>query len=234
VRSTVQNHGPSWPLDALLETTGTPSAGASVSPVSDTAEVDALLLNTPRVVDQEFTISCTAPGEQEVVFDVEISPANAADTDPNPANNTGQVTATVECVVPIVINIHPGNKHNKVNLNSNGVIHAAALTTEAGEYGLPIAFDATLIVPESVRFGDADAVWAETGGAAFFNGLFHIQDWHELDDKTKDGDLDMRLHFKIPETGIVSGATEACMKGEYVDGGMTFKFFGCDFVETKK
>ena len=233
VRSTVRNLGPSWPIDAELETTGTPSAGGSVVPGSDTVAVGALALNTPRVVDQVFTISCTGPGQQEVVFDVEISPAHAADTDPNPANDTGQVTASVTCVVPIVINIHPGNQFNRVNVNSNAVILVAALTTEAGEYGLPVAFDATLIVPESVRFGDADAVWAGTGGAPNFNGLVNINDWHERDDKTKDGDLDMRLHFKTPATGIVSGATEACMSGEYVDGGMTFQFFGCDMVNTK-
>ncbi len=165
VRSTVRNLGPSWPIDADLDTTGTPSAGAAVVPGSDTAAVNALNLNTPRVVDQAFTISCTAPGEQEVVFDVTISPANAADTDPNPANDTGQATATVTCVVPIAINIRPGNQFNQVNLNSNAVIEVAALTTEAGEYGLPVAFDATLIVPSSVRFGDADAVWAGPDGA---------------------------------------------------------------------
>ena len=193
VRSTVRNLGPSSPIDAELETTGTPSAGATVVPASDTAAVDALVLNTPRVVDQAFTVSCTAPGDQEVVFDVEISPANAADTDPNAANNTGQATAEVECVVPIAINIRPGNKFNQVNLNGNGVIEVAALTTAAGEYGLPVAFDATKIVPGSVRFGDADEVWAETGGAAVFNGLVNVHDWHELDDKKKDGDLDMRM-----------------------------------------
>jgi hypothetical protein len=167
------------------------------------------------------------------VFDVEISPANAADTDPDGSNNTGQATADVECVTPIAINIRPGNKFNQVNLNSNGVIEVAALTTAPGEYDLPIAFDATKIVPGSVRFGDADDVWDETGGAPVFNGLVNVHDWHELDDKTKDGDLDMRMAFKTPQTGIQSGATEACMKGEYVDGGMTFTFFGCDAVDVK-
>lgn len=141
--------------------------------------------------------------------------------------------ASVECVVPIAINVRPGNQFTGLNLNGNAVVPVAALTTEAGEYGLPTALDATLIVPDSVRFGEPNTVLNETGGAAYHNGIFHILDSFELDDQTKDGDDDERLHFRTSETALAGSDTEACMKGQYLDGGDLFKFFGCDFVETK-
>jgi uncharacterized repeat protein (TIGR01451 family) len=230
VRSVVRNNGPSTPIDAVVDTDGTPSAGAAVDPASRSTTVAALATVMDREVIHEFSIQCTAPGTQQVVFDVEIRPQDPQDTDPDPSNNTGQVTVEVECILPIVINIRPGNQFNQINLGSNQVVPVAALTTAAGEYGLPLAFDATLIVPGSVRFGAANVVWGGSGGAPFHNGIYHIQDSFELDDRTKDGDLDMWGNFRIPDTGIQAGDTEACMSGQYVSGGMTFSFFGCDFI----
>jgi len=55
----------------------------------------------------------------------------------------------------------------------------------------------------------------------------------ELDEKTKDGDLDIKLHFEIPGSGIEASTTEACVAGVYTDGDGTMRqFFGCDFVST--
>lgn len=232
VRSVVRNLGPSWPIDAELEATPTPSAGASADPTQEMTPVPALPLAAPRTVEQAFTIRCDEPGPQQVVFDVEIRPADPADTDPNPVNDVGQATAEMECVVPIAINVRPGNAHNQVNPGSQAVIPVAALTTAVGEYGLPAAFDATAIVPDSVRFGEPASVWAGTGGATIHNGLSHIRDSFEPDDKTKDGDPDMVLSFRTSQTGIVPGATEACMKGQFTQGGQVFSFFGCDAVRT--
>lgn len=231
VRSTVANGGPSTPMNADLEAFASPSAGASATPASDVVAVSALAVGNPQVWDQLFTVSCDQPGVQSVVFDTTITPANAADTDPNPANDTGQASFELECIVPIAINVRPGNQFNRVNLDGNGVIPVAALTTEAGEYGLPIAFDATLIEPDTVRFGESAAVYDQTGGAPAHNGLFHVLDTHELDDKTKDGDDDMRFGFRTSDTGLDSADTEACMRGEYLDGGVLYSFFGCDVVD---
>jgi uncharacterized repeat protein (TIGR01451 family) len=230
VRTTVRNHGPSTPMNADVETEGVPSAGASLDPASRSTTVLALTTTTDRTVNHEFTIECTAAGLQEVVFNVELSPQHPLDTDPDPSNNTGQVTVEVECILPIAINIRPGNQFNRVVVGSNQAIPVAALTTEAGEYGLPVAFDAATIVPSSVRFGAADELLV--GGAPPLNGLYYLQDSFELDDRTRDGDLDMWFHFVTPLTGIASGDVEACMRGQYVSGGNTFSFFGCDFVAT--
>jgi uncharacterized repeat protein (TIGR01451 family) len=232
VASLVRNLGPSSPMDAELATTATSSAGASATPASLDTPVTALTVATDQLVDQAFTIRCEAPGQQEVVFDVAIAPANAIDTDPNPANDTGQVTATLECVTPIAINIRPGNAFNRVNVGSQQVVPVAALTTEAGEYGLPLAFDATTIVPDTARFGASTEVWTGTGGAPLHNGVFHVRDSFELDDRTKDRDLDLVLHHRSSEAGILKGDVEACLRGQYEEGGQLFTFFGCDAVTT--
>jgi serine protease len=232
VGSVVRNLGPSSPMDADLAATATPSAGASATPASLDTPVPALTVGTDQLVEQAFTIRCEAPGQQEVVFDVAIAPANAADTDPNPANDTGQVTATLECVTPIAINIRPGNAFNRINVGSEQVVPVAALTTEAGEYGLPLAFDATTIVPDTARFGASTEVWTGTGGAPLHNGVFHVRDSFELDDRTKDQDLDLVLHHRTSETGILAGDLEACLRGQYEEGGQLFTFFGCDAVTT--
>lgn len=232
VQSEVANNGPSSPMNAELTATATPSAGMAVAPAVDVAPVPALAIGAPQVIDQEFTVACTAPGTQSVTFDTEIAPASPLDTDPDPSNDTGQASFTIDCIVPIAINVRPANRFNRITVDSNGRVPVAALTTEAGEYGLPVAFDATLIVPSTVHFGDPTAVYDQTGGAAA-SGPTHIHDWFELDDRTKDGDDDMRLGFVSSETGLTAGDTEACMRGQYLDGGVLYSFFGCDTVEAR-
>jgi hypothetical protein len=230
--SLVRNVGPSSPMDAGLAATATPSAGASATPASLDTPVTALTVGTDQLIEQAFTIRCETPGQQEVVFDVTIAPANAADTDPDPANDTGQLTATLECVTPIAINIRPGNAFNRINIGSTLTTPVAALTTAAGEYDLPLAFDATTILPGSVRFGRVGEVWGDTGGVGIHNGIFHVRDSFEFDDRTKDGDLDMVLHFRSSATGLAAGDDQACMKGKYESGGQLLTFFGCDAVTT--
>ena len=177
-----------------------------------------------------FRVSCQAPGEHIVTFVNEIQPANAADLDPDPSNNTATVEVTIECVIPVAINIKPGSFPNSINPRNQGVIPIAVLTTLAGEYDLPLDFDATMIDPLSVRFGLRDEVWGENGGAFEAHERGHIEDSYELDEATRDGDEDMVLHFETQETGIGVDTTEACAKGEWSDGGHTYKFFGCDSV----
>ena len=107
----------------------------------------------------------------------------------------------------------------------------AVLTTTAGEYGLPLDFDATTIIPATARFGPAAVVWAETGGASPRHDRGHLEDAFEMDEVTKDGDLDMVMQFPMQDTGFSGAETEGCVKGSFEDpGGGIFKFFGCDVV----
>jgi hypothetical protein len=82
-----------------------------------------------------------------------------------------------------------------------------------------------------VRFGPAEVVFNGLGGASERHNRGHIQDSRELDEVTKDGDLDMVLHFRAPETGLEVDDTEACVYGTWTDGGGdVHAFFGCDAI----
>lgn len=134
----------------------------------------------------------------------------------------------MECIVPVAINIKPGSFKNPINLKSKGVIPVAVLTTAVGEYGLPLAFDATTILPLTVRFGPEPVVIAG-GGAREAHGRGHIEDAIERSDEvTKDGDFDMVLHFRTQESELTGTETKACVRGEF--GPMHFIFHGCDLV----
>jgi hypothetical protein len=228
IRTTFTNLGPSAPIDALLTQTASASAGATIAPSSSTSTETALALTAPRSRDTAFTVSCTQPGAHTFTVLAEIIPANAADVDPNTANNSRLFSFTVDCVVPVAINIHPHRFPNPINLGSLGNTPVAVLTTAAGEYGLPLSFDAASIDPTSVHFGQRSLVFTETGGAPALNG--HLDDSWEKDERTRDRDLDMVLQFPTDQTGLTAADTEACVKGSFTSGGQTFTFFGCDQV----
>ncbi|MDT8307024.1 MAG: S8 family serine peptidase [Anaerolineae bacterium] len=231
LRKVFTNNGPSAPMDVEVTQTATAPPDATVTPTMAVSTEAALALNELRELFEVFTINCGAASHHTFIFENEIQPLDPADTDPDQSNNTATVELDIECVVPVALNIKPGSFPNSINPDSRDVIPLAILTTTAGEYGLPLAFDATTIDPLSVRFGPPDEVWNETGGAFEAHNRGHIEDSRELDESTRDGDLDMVLHFHVRETGIGPGDTEACVKGQWVDGnGDPHTFFGCDSV----
>ena len=229
LRKEITNLGPSAPVNTRLTVTATPPADSTVTPPNAVVDEPALLLNEVRVVEEAFTIRCGQASNHSFSFQNSIAALQA--TDPNPANNQKQTTVSVTCVVPVALNIKPGSFPNSINPGSKGVIPLALLTTAAGQYGTPIGFDATKIDPLSVRFGPRSVV--EAGGGAFeAHARGHIDDSYEPDDQTRDGDLDMVLHFRTQDTGILPGDTEACVKGSYADATGTHAFFGCDSIRT--
>jgi len=228
---TVGNSGPSTPIDVDVNLTSAPTAGVGVAPPAANQVIPALAVGSPAEVMETLTLTCTGPGPQHVTFTNTVAPIGG--TDPDLSNNVAETTVEVECVIPVAINIHPGSFPNSVNLKSKqGVIPVAILTTEAGEYGLPVAVDATMIDPLSVHFGPADLLFNvdPPGGATEFHGRGHIEDSFELDETTQDGDMDMVLHFQRPDTGLDFDDIQACVKGTIEIGGMTFVFFGCDSI----
>ena len=130
-----------------------------------------------------------------------IAPLRPGDSDPNLANNTANTGFSLICVVPVKINIKPGSNPNSINPNQGGQsIAVAILSTAAGEYGLPLAFDATTVDPLSVRFGPA-ALVNGGGGGTEIHGRGHLEDSRELDERTRDGDIDLVLHFDDDPSG---------------------------------
>jgi hypothetical protein len=190
--------------------------------------LQALAVDEERTLQEEFGIECLGPGALDLSFINEIEAVDPHLLDPDPDNNTLAVERTVECRVPVQPNIRPGNAHNQVNPGSHQSVPVAILTIEAGEYGLPLAFDATAIDPATVRFGTLHALGSGGGGLATQS---FIRDSFEMDDQTKDGDADMVLHFPMPGTGADSGTEALCVAGQFLgEGGVWYGFLGCDVV----
>jgi uncharacterized repeat protein (TIGR01451 family) len=235
LHDTVSNGGPSTPIDATVVTTITPDTGATSTPASSTRTVSALAAGAPRSTTTTFTVSCQRPGMHTYRFTETISPAHSGDVDPQPANNARQVQFTLDCVVPVAINIRPGVNPNWVNIPLD-VVPVAVLTTRAGEYGLPLAFDATAIQPQTVHFGPSRVVYPDVGGSPPVAGQGTIVDSPERGpgpvEPVVDLDLDMMFLFTASTSGLTQSDTEACVKGSYVDRatGQTYRFIGCDAV----
>lgn len=232
----ISNAGPSSPIDTVVTATATAGAGVTVVPATSSSAQNALAVGAPRTVEFTASVSCSTPGVKTVEFEAEIALRNApVDVDPDLTDNTRTVSAQIDCVVPIAINVRPKGFPNTINLNTDATL--AALTTEAGEYGLPLAFDATSIDPLSVLWGLRSGLFnvATPTGAPEVHEQGHPSDSWELDERTRDGDLDLVLHFKPASSGLDIGDTEACLKGKYdaPDGGR-YTFLGCDSVRVKK
>lgn len=228
LRKVITNNGPSAPMDVRVVRGAAASPNATVSPTSTSHVEAALAYQEQRTVDEQFTITCTGGGTATFTFVNVIAPDRPDDSDPDLSDNQAQTSFTVECIVPVAINIKPGSAENPINLKSNGVIPVAVLTTQAGEYGLPLAFDATTIHPLTARFGPKAVVTAG-GGAHEAHGRGHIEDAIERsDERTKDGDLDMVLHFRTQESQLTPSTTEACVRGRF--GPSNFVFQGCDSI----
>jgi uncharacterized repeat protein (TIGR01451 family) len=228
---TAENGGPSSPVDAVITTTPSADPGISVSPATATSEQVTLAVGSPRTVTSTVVLECRSPGLRTVAVQAGVRLTNAADTDPDVTNNQRSVSFTVDCVVPIAINVRPNGSPNSINLNTDATL--AALTTRAGEYGLPLDVDATTIDVSSVRWGLRSNLLntATPTGAAESHGKGHPERSYELDETTVDGDLDLVLHFKPSESGLTAASTEGCLKGRLrgADGG-SYTFLGCDSV----
>jgi uncharacterized repeat protein (TIGR01451 family) len=226
----ITNRGPSAPVDVGVSRTAAAPPGSTVTPAASSETASTVAKDQLRVIDETFTITCGVPGSQTFTFANAIQLASPADFDPDATNNNSIVTLTVQCVVPVAINIKPGGFPNA--LNFNGLAPTAVLTTRAGEYGLPLAFDATTIDAASVLFGPLSLVFSGTGGSTPVHAAGHIEDSYELDEKTRDRDLDMVLQFPVGNSGLTLVSTQACVKGRFTgSGGGTYEFFGCDSVK---
>jgi uncharacterized repeat protein (TIGR01451 family) len=224
---TVANGGPSSPVDTLLTTSASGDPGITVGGTGTTPQ--SALTATPRVVVVEVSLACTSPGSKSVTLTASIQLKNAEDTDSDPTNNVRVARFTVDCVVPIAVNVRPGDYPNSINLNTDATL--AALTTTAGEYNLPLPFDATKIDARTVRWGLRGNLFntASPTGAKEIHNTVHLVRSYELDEHTKDADLAGVMHFKPSESGLTPQTNEACVKGRYTaPGGNTYTFLGCD------
>ncbi|MEZ4569576.1 MAG: hypothetical protein R2849_04465 [Thermomicrobiales bacterium] len=203
----VTNNGPSGPVDVDVTATAAPVGGGieiEADP-ENPVTISGLDIEEDHSLTELFTLNCLKPGLYDVTFTNSVAARGAATTDPNADNNEAQLTVTVECIVPVAINIKPGDFPNVVDAeNPRFPIPLAVLTTEAGEYRLPQGFDATTIDPQSVLLGTRDGIFdvASPTGSTERHNRGHIEDSFELDETTQDGDSDMVLHFLTRDSGL--------------------------------
>ncbi|HEU4912768.1 MAG TPA: hypothetical protein VFV76_12800 [Actinomycetes bacterium] len=234
IASTTANAGPSTPMDVRLTTTAAAQPGADAQPASQSALLSAVATGGPRAATTSVTLSCAAPGEHRFDLVTDVSPDRPDDTDPELSNNRAALRLDLDCVVPVALNLKPAQSPNSVNRNSSSDVPAAVLTTTAGEYGLPLAFDAASIEATAVRFGQRAAVDAGRGGPETHQQL-HLERSYEPDDRTRDGDLDGVLHFNPTRAELASDTRQACVKGKFRGpAGQLWTFLGCDSIRIVK
>ncbi|WP_144122600.1 hypothetical protein [Catellatospora sichuanensis] len=228
VKAAVANLGPDGPVDADVTQTASGSPGVTVTPANRTFDADGLAVGSPTTVTGDYNVVCTTAGAQTVTVTTSVVPEKAKVADLHPANNSASATFSIDCAVPVTVNVMPGSLTNPVNVNP-GAVPMAVLTTAAGEYGNPLAFDAATIQAATVRVGVRGPLIATSTGAPETHGKVHLEDSLELDEQTRDGDKDGVLHVRADQLGIQPGTVEICVRGRSGPGAGT-SFFGCDHI----
>ena len=112
----------------------------------------------------------------------------------------------------VPVDIKPGSDPNSTNAASQGLVPLAILSTAS--------FDATTVDGTTVQFGPA-------GAAPVHDQTDPVVVADHQRDVDGDGLTDYVLHFRVGDTGISEGDTEACVMGQTI-GGSAIE--GCDAV----
>lgn len=222
VATTVANLGPDGPVDATVEQTVTAPSGVTVAPAAATLDADGLAVGTPQSHAASYDITCEEPGVHTVTVESTIKADLAKVADPVVGNNQATADFEIDCAIPVALDVKPGSDRNPVNVNE-ATIPMAVLTTEVGERGLPVAFDATTIDAASVRIGNRSELVATGTGVPERHGGAHPEDVTPAD-----GDLDAVLHAAGRQIPVTVATTELCVRGTTASG---LSFFGCDVVQ---
>ena len=228
VRTVVENAGPDGPIATRVIRSVSVGAGLSMTPNDDVEDELSLALAASAELDRSYTLECLTPGVHALTFTGHVEAVRAATVDPDPSNDDKSLEVAVDCSVPVAINVKPGGSTNPIQLRSADV-PLAILSTEVGEYGLPVAIDASSVEPASLRFGTRESVAGGSGGPEI-HGLAHLEDALERDERTRDGDTDAVAHFEPAQSGLTVGDQEACVRGRFAagSGAGAVGFLGCD------
>jgi hypothetical protein len=93
----VQNGGGSI-VDTTLTRTASGSGSATITPLTASEPVDDLRSFERRTISSTYTVTCNELGAATFTVAAEIQPVAGGPTDPDPSNNTGEVSFEVECI----------------------------------------------------------------------------------------------------------------------------------------
>jgi hypothetical protein len=111
-----------------------------------------------------------------------------------------------EVVTAVDVDIRPGSDHNPINLRSRGVVPVILYGSDD--------VDVESIDPATVVFGPDGAPLAHREGPHYA-------------DHDDDGHLDLMLHYRLSESGLLREHEQACVFGVTFEGNL---FGGCDVI----
>jgi hypothetical protein len=194
----------------LTDPTDLPGTDPMLAPLGDNGgftPTHALMDGSPAI--DMVTNACPPPTADQRG----VSRPQDGDGDSDAKCDSGAFELEAE-VLAVQIDIKPGGSNNPINLKSKGNIPVAILST--------MSFDATLVDPLTVCFGDAED--ASQRDCTEAHGMGHPEDVNG------DGIMDLVLHFNTQETGIDAGDTQACLTGMTNEA---LAIEGCDAVQVK-
>ncbi len=124
--------------------------------------------------------------------------------DDNPFGGSNFYAIRLSFAKRVVMDVQPFTTANEINPKSAKVIRVAVFSRL-----LSSGFDATQVVPTSVKFGPVGATDQLTGASPISS---------EVTDLNRDGHQDVIFSFRINETGISCGDMEAVLTGNTVTG----------------
>ncbi|GIF63267.1 hypothetical protein Ais01nite_13020 [Asanoa ishikariensis] len=228
VASTVANGGSDGPSDARVRREVSAGGGLTIGDAAPVTTDVPVAVGTPQRLTRTYTVTCTQPGTATLTATTRVAPKLPTVVDAVPGNDVRSATLPVTCAVPATVNIKPGSAENIVNINP-GVLPVGVLSTGAGEYGNPVAIDATTIDWSTLRLGSPSRILAGLG-AREKHGRIHTENVQEPDDRTRDGDTDAMLHFDPISDAFQVGDTSGCVYGRVRVAGAMVAFYGCDRV----